>query len=140
MNERQVLRVKHVMKRKFDTVSGMTTIKEALEKMQHVETKCLIVEKRHKDDEYGMLLLSDIAGKVVAVNRAPERVNVYEVMQKPVISVDPDMDIRYCARLFDHFNISRTPVVEFGKVIGIVSFTDVVIASVAPNMHRGIPV
>ncbi|VFN01612.1 MAG: CBS domain-containing protein [Candidatus Kentron sp. G] len=140
MKKRQVLRVRHVMKRKFDTVNGMTTIKEALEKIQHVETKCLIVEKRHEDDEYGILLLSDIARKVVAIDRAPERVNVYEVMQKPVISVDPNMDIRYCARLFDRFGISRTPVIERDTVIGIISFTDLVIAAVAPNVKRGIPV
>nr|VFK55756.1 MAG: CBS domain-containing protein [Candidatus Kentron sp. TUN]VFK56248.1 MAG: CBS domain-containing protein [Candidatus Kentron sp. TUN]VFK65504.1 MAG: CBS domain-containing protein [Candidatus Kentron sp. TUN] len=140
MNTRKVLRVRHVMKRKFDMVSGMTTIKEALEKMQHVEAKCLIVEKRHEDDEYGILLLSDIAKKVVAIDRAPERVNVYEVMQKPIISVDPGMDVRYCARLFDRFGISRTPVIENRKVIGIISFTDLVIASVAPTVKRGIPV
>jgi len=140
MNERKVLRVRHVMKRKFDMVSGMITVKEALEKMQYVETKCLIVEKRHEDDEYGMLLLSDIARKVVAHDRAPERINVYEVMQKPVISVDPDMDIRYCALLFERFGISRTPVIENGKVIGIISFTDVVIAAVAPTVRRTIPV
>nr|VFJ46053.1 MAG: CBS domain-containing protein [Candidatus Kentron sp. FM]VFJ75516.1 MAG: CBS domain-containing protein [Candidatus Kentron sp. FM]VFK21754.1 MAG: CBS domain-containing protein [Candidatus Kentron sp. FM] len=140
MKKRQVLRVRHVMKRKFDTVNGMTTIKEALEKMQYVETKCLIVEKRHEDDEYGILLLSDIARKVVAIDRAPERVNIYEVMQKPVVSVDPNMDIRYCARLFDRFGISRTPVIEQGEVIGIISYTDLVIAAVAPNVKRGIPV
>nr|VFJ86754.1 MAG: CBS domain-containing protein [Candidatus Kentron sp. LFY]VFJ87306.1 MAG: CBS domain-containing protein [Candidatus Kentron sp. LFY] len=140
MSERKVLRVRHVMKRKFDMVSGMTTIKEALEKMQHVEVKCLVVEKRHADDEYGILLLSDIARRVVAINRAPERVNVYEVMQKPVISVDPGMDVRYCARLFDRFGISRTPVIENEKVIGIVSFTDLVIGAVAPKVKRGIPV
>nr|VFJ88179.1 MAG: CBS domain-containing protein [Candidatus Kentron sp. H]VFJ90190.1 MAG: CBS domain-containing protein [Candidatus Kentron sp. H]VFJ96559.1 MAG: CBS domain-containing protein [Candidatus Kentron sp. H] len=140
MKERKVLRVRHVMKRKFDTVSGMTTIKEALEKMQYVETKCLIVEKRHDDDEYGILLLSDIARKVVAIERAPERVNVYEVMQKPVVSVDPNMDIRYCARLFDRFGISRTPVIERDEIIGIISYTDLVIAAVAPTVRRGIPV
>jgi len=140
MNERKVLRVRHVMKRKFDTVNGMMTIKEALDKMQHVETKCLIVEKRHEDDEYGILLLSDIARKVVAINRAPERVNVYEVMQKPVISVDPGMDVRYCARLFDRFGISRTPVIEHEEIIGIVSYTDLVIGVVAPTVQRGIPV
>nr|VFK07459.1 MAG: CBS domain-containing protein [Candidatus Kentron sp. LPFa]VFK18494.1 MAG: CBS domain-containing protein [Candidatus Kentron sp. LPFa]VFK24192.1 MAG: CBS domain-containing protein [Candidatus Kentron sp. LPFa]VFK61784.1 MAG: CBS domain-containing protein [Candidatus Kentron sp. UNK]VFK69993.1 MAG: CBS domain-containing protein [Candidatus Kentron sp. UNK] len=140
MSERKILRVRHVMKRKFDTVNGLATIKEALEKMQHVEVKCLIVEKRHEDDEYGILLLSDIARKVVAINRAPERVNVYEVMQKPVIAVDPGMDVRYCARLFDRFGISRTPVLEEEKVIGIVSFTDLVIGAVAPQVKRGIPV
>jgi CBS domain-containing protein len=37
------------------------------------------------------------------------------------------MDIRFCARLFDSFNISRAPVVENGKVVGIISLTDLVL-------------
>ena len=86
----------------------------------------MIVKKRHVDDEYGMILISDVARKVLAVDRAPDRVNVYEIMQKPVIAVDPGMDIRYCARLLERFKITRTPVVENNEVVGIVSFTELV--------------
>ena len=95
--------------------------------MKHIDTKTLIVDKRHNDDEYGVVMMSDIAKQVLAKDRAPERVNVYEVMAKPTISVDPDMDIRYCARLFEKFGLSRAPVVENKKMIGIVSFTDMVL-------------
>lgn len=126
-NTERVIRVRDVMKTRFDMIDGMATVKEALQKMQHVETKCLIVEKRHEDDEYGILLISDIARNVLAKDRSPDRVNVYEIMAKPVITVDPQMDIRYCARLFTHFDLSRAPVVENGKVIGIVSLTDMVL-------------
>jgi len=126
-SERKVIRVRHVMKPQFDMVDGMATVRDALKTMKHVDTKCLIVNKRHDDDEYGMVLISDIARKVLAKDKAPERVNVYEVMAKPVISVDPEMDIRYCARLFDRFHLSRCPVIENGKVIGIISFTDMVL-------------
>jgi CBS domain-containing protein len=115
------------MKTHFDTIDGMDTIQTALEKMLHVETKCLVVNKRHEDDEYGLLLISDIARKVLAKDRSPERVNVYEVMAKPIITIDHDMDIRYCARLFDQIEISRAPVIQDDKVIGIVSFTDLVL-------------
>ena len=127
MSERKVVRVRDVMKTQYDIVDGMTTVKDALSKMRHVDTKCLIVDKRHADDEYGIVLISDIAKYVLARDRAPERVNVYEVMSKPVIAVDPEMDIRYCARLFDKFGLSRAPVIESGKLIGIVSFTDMVL-------------
>lgn len=127
MSERTIIRVRDVMKSGFDIVDGMATVLDALRAMQHIETKCLIVDKRHPDDEYGMLLISDIARHVLGKDRAPERVNVYEVMAKPVVAVDPDMDIRYCARLFDRFDLSRAPVVEEGKVVGIVSFTDLVL-------------
>lgn len=126
-SDRKVTRVRHVMKTQFDMVDGMATVRDALVTMKHVETKCLIVDKRHEDDEYGMLLISDIARKVLAVDRAPERINVYEVMAKPVIAVDPEMDIRYCARLFDRFFLSRAPVVENGKIVGIISLTDMVL-------------
>ena len=127
MNDRPLIRVRDVMKPNVDMVDGMCTVKEALEKMQHVETKSLIVNKRHEHDEYGIVLISDIAKQVLATDRAPERVNVYEVMTKPVISVDPEMDIRYCARLFEKFGLSRAPVIQDHQVIGIISFTDMVL-------------
>ena len=104
----------------------MMTITEAIDAMQFPDNKCLIVHKRHEDDEYGLLLISDVARKVLAKGRAPERVNVYEVMQKPVIAVDPGMDIRYCARLLQQFQISRAPVISSDEVVGIVSFTELV--------------
>ena len=63
-----------------------------------------------------------IAKQVIAKDRAPERVNVYEIMAKPVISVRPDMNTRYCARLFDNFGISHAPVIENEEVLGIVSY------------------
>jgi CBS domain-containing protein len=43
-------------------------------------------------------------------------------MAKPVLTVRPDMDIRYCARLFENFGISHAPVVENDKIVGIVSY------------------
>lgn len=119
--------VRDVMKTDYDAVDGMTTVHDALTTMEYADAKCLIVNKRDDDDEYGIVMLSDIAEKVLAVDRAPERVNIYEIMTKPVITVDPGMDIRYCARLFARFNLSRAPVIDGGKVIGIVSHTDMVI-------------
>lgn len=133
MSKTEVVRVRDVMKRKFDMVDGMITVKEALEKMKHVDTKALIVNKRHDDDEYGIVLLSDIARQVMAQDRSPDRVNIYEIMSKPVVYVDPDMDIRYCARLFDKFGLSRAPVVDGREIVGIVSYTDMVLHGMFPG-------
>ncbi len=124
---RSRIRVREVMKAQVDVVDGLTTVAEALRQMRHVETKCLIVEKRHEHDEYGIVLIADIARQVLAKDRSPARVHVYEIMSKPVITVDPDMDIRYCARLFDKFGLSRAPVVEDRSIVGIVSYTDMVL-------------
>ncbi len=128
MSKRVVTHVRDVMQPHFDLVDGMDTVQDALDKnMLHKETKCLIVKKRDSDDEFGLVTLSDIARQVLAVDRAPERVNIYEIMTKPALTVPPEMDIRYCARIFARFDLTRAPVVENGEVVGIVSYTDMVL-------------
>lgn len=114
--------VRDVMRGNATFVDGGIDVMEAMRIMKRVGATSLIVEKRNEQDEYGMVLFSDIAKEVIAKNRAPERVNVYEIMAKPVISVRPEMRIRYCARLFERCGISHAPVVENEKVIGIVSY------------------
>jgi len=123
----QPVRVRDVMKTEFDLVDGKLTVGEALDAMRHVDTRALVIDKRHDDDEYGIVLISDIAKKVLAADRSPDRVNLYEIMSKPVLGVDPQMDIRYCARLLERFGIMRAPVIENRRVIGIVSFHDLVL-------------
>jgi signal-transduction protein with cAMP-binding, CBS, and nucleotidyltransferase domain len=134
MNARNIVRVRDVMKAEFDMVEGMDTVADVLRNSKYPETKCFIVNIRHKDDEYGIVLLADIAKKVLAKNRAPERVNIYEIMTKPVISVDPEMDIRYCVRLFERFGLLRVPVVENKRVIGIVGYTDIVLDGIRDRL------
>ncbi len=127
MNHVKLIRVSDVMKTEFDRVDGIVTVAQALRQMKHPETRAIIVNKRHPDDEFGMVLLSDIARHILAKDRSPERVNVYEIMAKPLVTVSPKMDIRYCARLLDRFNILRTPAIENEEVVGIVGFTDIVL-------------
>jgi CBS domain-containing protein len=117
----QITRVRDIMKTEVGTIDGIATIADALKKMKSLKTSVLIVNKRHNDDEFGMITSGDIARHVLAKDRAPERVNVYEIMVKPVISVDPDMDIRYCSRLFAQYDLVRAPVVENQQVIGMIS-------------------
>lgn len=121
INKPHVIRVRDVMKTDFGTIDGIATVAEALRTMKTLKTSVLVVNKRHDDDEYGLINSGDIARHVLAKDRAPERVNVYEIMSKPVISVHPDMDIRYCSRLFADYNLVRAPVIANKEVIGMVS-------------------
>jgi CBS domain-containing protein len=122
MKSQKWVPVRDVMRTEVTEVDGKIDVLSALKIMKKVRATSLIVKRRDEWDEYGMLLFSDVAKHVIANDRAPERVNVYEIMAKPVVSVRPDMDIRYCARLFQKFGISHAPVVENDKIIGIVSF------------------
>lgn len=114
--------VRNVMRKDVTEVDGQMDVLSALKIMKKVSATSLIVKRRNDRDEYGMLLFSDVAKRVIAQDRAPERVNVYEIMAKPVLTVRPDMDIRYCARLFENFGISHAPVVENDKIIGMISY------------------
>jgi signal-transduction protein with cAMP-binding, CBS, and nucleotidyltransferase domain len=115
------------MKTGVDIVDGMATINDALNHMKYPETRTILIDKRHDDDEYGVVMFRDIARMVLARDRSPDRMNMYEIMSKPVVSVDPEMDVRYCIKLFDRFGLSRAPVLEDGKIIGLVSYTDIVL-------------
>jgi len=128
-----VIRVRDVMKSEVDVVEGMMTVTEALNSMKYPDTRTLVVNKRHDDDEYGVVMFRDIAKKVLARDHSPNRVNIYEIMSKPVMSVHPDMDIRYCTRLFDRFGLSRAPVLENQKIIGLVSYTDIVLKGLSED-------
>lgn len=127
MTKLPVIRVRDVMLREFDMVTRQETISEALAKMKHVKNRLLMVDKRNDDDEYGIVRLGDIARQVLAKDRSPDRVNVYEIMTKPVISVPPTMDIRYCARLFERFGLQRAPVIENGNVLGVIGYDEMLL-------------
>lgn len=122
MKERKEIPVRQVMRQEVTEVDGSIDVMEAMRIMKRVAATSLIVKKRNEQDEYGMVLFSDIAKQVIAKDRAPERVNVFEIMAKPVIAVRPEMSIRHCARLFEKFSISHAPVLENDQVIGIISY------------------
>jgi len=126
--------VRNCMRKDVTEIDGRMDVMSALKIMKEVGDTSLMVKRRDERDEYGMLLFSDIAKKVVAKNRAPERVSVYEIMAKPVLTVRPDMEIRYCARLFENFGISHAPVLEDDKVIGTVSYYRLVLHGLLPDI------
>jgi len=129
----RVIRVRDVMKPGLDIVDGMMTVADVLKALRYPETRTIIVNKRHPDDEYGIVMFSDIARQVMGTDRAPERVNIYEIMSKPVISVHPSMDVRYCISLLAQSGFSRVPVIDNGQIVGLVSYSDIVLKGMLPN-------
>ncbi|QYK00191.1 CBS domain-containing protein [Shewanella psychrotolerans] len=123
-----------VMTDDYAMIDGLHTVSEAIQLAVSHDVSMLLVNKRHEHDEYGMVLMSDIARKVLAKDKSPQRVNVYEIMIKPVLSVHADMDIRYTARLFERFGINKAPVIEAGKILGVVTYHDIVLKGMMPKL------
>ena len=120
MSNKKIIRVRDVMKTDFHMIDGKITITEAVREMKKYKTSMLIVEKLHENDEYGIINAGTIARRVLAKDKSPDRVNVYEINEKPLICLTPDMDIRFCSRLFSRYKLTRAPVIENDKIIGVV--------------------
>ncbi len=127
MTKKKPVRIQDVMNTGFLLVDGLDSVSDAMQTMREKGIAVLIVKKRNGDDEYGIVVPADIAKKVLAQDRPPGRVNVYEIMSKPVIAVHSRMDVRYCARLFERFGLSVAPVIDDGEVLGVVSYNGIVL-------------
>lgn len=124
--------VADVMNQNFRMIDGLVTVSDAVKLMKQTRSQVLIVEKRDSSDEFGLVLLSDIAKKVLARNLSPERVNVYEIMSKPALTVKAQMQIRFCARLFNKFGLTMAPVVnKDDEIIGVINYDDLVLSGLS---------
>ena len=125
--------VREVMTPSPKVINGLATVDEAIALMRDRQISSLVIERRHKGDEYGLVVVADIAKKVISQDRSPSRTNVYEIMTKPVLTVDCEMDIKYAIRLLDRFGISRALVTEGGNLVGLVTVRDMVLRYMAPE-------
>lgn len=116
--------VKDAMSRDtYQFADGMLTAAQGIELAKKHNVSALIINKRNEFDEYGLVLLSDIAKHVIAKDRSPERINLYEIMAKPMLTVAPTMQIKYCVRLFERFHVHTTAVIEDNEIVGMVDYT-----------------
>ena len=128
MNARRIVRVSDVMQTEVQTVDRLATVSEAMALMRRHRVSSLVVPRRDDDDEFGLILVSDIAGRVIAENRSPERVNVYEAMSKPLLTLASEMQARYAVRLLVRFGVSRAVVVDHDRnPVGIATLRDLVL-------------
>jgi len=128
MTEKSYVKVEDIMSTTIATIDATATVQDAVLKMHDAGVSSLVAERRDESDEYGLVVVSDIAKHVIAENRSPERVNVYEIMSKPVLTVPKDMNIRYAVRLLVQFGVSRGLVVDEQRApVGIVTLRDLVL-------------
>jgi len=122
------VRVGDVMTSPVRSVGRTATVSEVIAIMRATRVSSLVVERRDETDEFGLVVVTDIAREVIARDRPAGRVNVYEVMTKPALTLPEDMAIKYAVRLLVRFKLSRALVVDQSRSpVGIVTLRDMVL-------------
>jgi CBS domain-containing protein len=106
------------------SITPDTSVFEALERMAEHNVGALIVVDR--DDVVGILSERDYARKVILLGRASRDTLVREVMTSDVITVDPDTTVGQCMQLMTARRIRHLPVLQDGRLMGVISIGDVV--------------
>lgn len=124
MSQSFFLPVREVMTRDPERIAGLATVQEALDRMKARRIGSLVVERRDAHDEYGLLLVADVAREVIGQNRPLSRTNVYEIATKPAPTVDAEMNIKYAIRHMARLGLSHCVVLHGRELVGLATLRD----------------
>jgi len=124
MSESFFLPVREVMVQDLERIEGLATVEEALARMKVRHISSLVVERRDAQDEFGLLLVTEVAREIAIRNRPWGRTNVYEVMTKPAPSLDADMNIKYAIRHMARLGLTHCIVLQGRELVGLVTLRD----------------
>ena len=119
---RRDLLVKEAMRTRILTCSPSDTVKKVAKCMRKNKVGSSIIMSKKKP--IGIVTESDILEKVVAEGKDANKVRVEEIMSTPLITIDPYVTIEDAMKIMSKHNIRRLPVVDKGKLIGIVTEKD----------------
>jgi CBS domain-containing protein len=109
---------------KVYSISPDATVYEALNRMAEKNVGSMLVFEGK--DLVGLISERDYSRKTILKGRFSKDTAVREIMTTSVVSVHPDDDIEECMELFTDKRVRHLPVIEKGKVVGIVSIGDIV--------------
>jgi len=118
------LKVEDVMVEDVISVSEKATVREAAELMDKHEIGCLVVVKKGKP--VGIVTETDMVKRVIVKPVEPEKTKVSEIMSKPLVVGNPQMDVDEASKIMRKRKIKKLPVVRKGRLVGLVTTTDLV--------------
>ena len=119
-----MLKARDIMTNQVITIQSLATVAEALELMRKNQVHALVVDHSGPNDAYGLIIDEDIVYNVIAEGADPAAVQVYEVMTKPCVVINPDLGVEYVAKLFANVGIRCAPVIQ-EQLLCIISVTDI---------------
>ena len=119
--------VRDIMTRPVITADAELDILSAAKKMGSANVGSLIIVSGDKPT--GILTERDLVKKVLAQGIDPRTLKVAEIMSAPVVSIEPDASLREAAALMLRSGVKRLPVIFQGKLVGIITDTDLVSGS-----------
>jgi CBS domain-containing protein len=122
-----ILLVRDVMTRGVKTIRPEDTVLEAVSKMNKFHIGSIVVTNNGRP--MGIITERDILVKVVEPCMDPASIRAKDVMSKPVITIEPNAAVEEAAKIMARARIKKLPVVEGGKLVGIVTTTDIARAS-----------
>ena len=117
--------VEEIMTSPVITVSPSMPAEEAFHLMREKKIHSVVVEPDRADGAYGIMTQRDVLRKVVAADRPLLHVTVADLLSAPLITVSPETPIKQCSIIMLDANIRRAVVMQGGKLVGIVSDTDI---------------
>ena len=117
------------------TIGPDAPVLEAVRSMAEHGVGALLVMRG--DALAGIISERDYARKVVLLGRASADTPIAQIMSSPVVTVSPDTNVQRCMVFMTERRIRHLPVVENGRVIGVVSIGDLV-KSVIEEQQRTI--
>lgn len=114
--------VRELMTRNVRTCTPETSLRDAARIMSELNCGSLPVVRGERLE--GIITDRDIVLRCVATGRDPGTATVRECMTAPAITASPEMDAHACADLMASRQIRRLPVVENGRLVGIVALGD----------------
>ena len=124
-----MLKVNDILKTKGSNVFSVlpnTSVYDALKIMGEKNIGALMVIEN--DELRGIFSERDYARKVVLVNRTSRETLISEIMTANVITISPSDTIDHCMEQMSEKRIRHLPVAVNGKVVGLISISDVVTA------------
>lgn len=117
------MEIKDIMTQKVVSIDPAESVEVAARTMNQYNIGALPVCRNGK--LCGMLTDRDIVTRCLAANRLPGNTQVRQVMTEQVTAVSPQMETGVAAHLMGRLQIRRLPVVENGKLCGMISLGDI---------------